>query len=79
MVRKKDGGVRFCVDCRNLNRVTKRDTYPLPRVEDALDCLSGLCFFSVLDLKSGFYQCPVVENDREKTAFVTPDGLFEFR
>lgn len=78
LVRKKDGSVRFCVDYRELNKITKRDSYPLPRVDDALDCLSGSKFFSTLDLKSGYHQCPVEESDREKTAFVTPDGLFEF-
>ena len=80
LVKKKDGSVRFCIDFRQLNKVTKRDTYPIPLIEDCLDCLSGARSFSSLDLKSGYFQCPLAEEDREKTAFVTPDGgLFEFK
>ena len=79
LVRKKDGTIRFCVDYRELNKITKRDTYPLPRVDDVLDCLANAKFFSSLYLESGYHQCPVEERDREKTAFVTPDGLFEFK
>ncbi|UYV79051.1 K02A2.6-like [Cordylochernes scorpioides] len=79
LVRKIDGSVRFCVDYRGLNKVTKKDVYPLPRVDDALDCLKGAKIYSTLDLKSGYWQISVDEADREKTAFITPDGLFEFK
>ena len=79
LVKKKNGDIRFCVDYRALNEVTKRDTYPLPRIDDSIDSLSGASIFSSLDLKSGYFQCPLAESDREKTAFVTPDGLFEFK
>uniref|UniRef100_A0A5S6Q9H7 RNA-directed DNA polymerase n=1 Tax=Trichuris muris TaxID=70415 RepID=A0A5S6Q9H7_TRIMR len=79
MVRKKDGAWRFCVDYRKLNAVTVRDVHPLPRVDDVLDRLGESRYFSKLDLRSGYWQLEVEESDRPKTAFVTPDGLFQFR
>ncbi|UYV72084.1 hypothetical protein LAZ67_9001766 [Cordylochernes scorpioides] len=79
LVRKRDRSVRFCVDYRGLDEVTKKDVYPLPRVDDALDCLKGAKIYSTMDLKSGYWQISVDESDREKTAFITPDGLFEFK
>jgi len=79
LIPKKNGGHRFCIDYRKLNAVTKKDVYPLPRMEDALDNMGGAKFFTTLDLISGFYQIEVDEQDREKTAFITPDGLYEFK
>lgn len=79
MVRKRDGSNRFCVDYRGLNAVTKADTFPLPRIDDLLDQLSKARYFSILDLASGFWQIQVEPKSREKTAFTTPHGLFEFR
>eukprot|EP00731_Ephydatia_muelleri_P023718 Em0015g1301a len=79
LVRKKDGSMRFCVDYRKVNSVTKKDAYPLPRVDDTLDTLGGTKFFSTLDLASGYWQVEVEEADRQKTAFTTPEGLFEFK
>jgi transposase InsO family protein len=79
LVKKKNGEWRFCVDYRKLNKVTKKDVYPLPRIDDALDCLAGSKIFSMMDLKSGYWQIEVDDRDREKTAFVTSDGLYEFK
>ncbi|XP_041935239.1 uncharacterized protein LOC121697664 [Alosa sapidissima] len=78
VVQKKDGSIRLCVDYRQLNAKTRKDAFPLPRIEESLDALSGAKWFSTLDLASGYNQVPVSEQDREKTAFCTPFGLFEF-
>ena len=79
LVRKKNGTLRFCVDCRRLNAVTKADTFPLPRVDDLLDQLGKSRYFSTLDLSSGFWQIRIHPGSMEKTAFSTPQGLYEFR
>ena len=79
LVAKPDGTQRFCVDYRALNKVTKRDLYPLPRCDDILESLAGAQWFSHLDLLRGYWQIDVAEEDREKTAFATPDGLYQFR
>lgn len=78
LVQKKTGEKRLCIDYRALNRKTKKDHYPLPRVEDQLDLLAGNKLFTSLDLASGYYQIPIAENSRSKTAFVTPDGQYEY-
>jgi hypothetical protein len=79
LVKKKSGEYTFCIDYRRLNAVSKRDVYPLPRIDDVFDRLAGAKYFSTLDLANGYWQVPVAEKDRQKTAFVTPDGLFEFK
>ena len=78
LVKKKEGAYRFCVDYRKLNLVTKTDAHPLPQVDGLLDSLIGFQMFITLDLRSGYWQISVAPEDREKTAFVTPDGLWEF-
>ena len=79
LVRKRDGTLRFCVDYRKLNSVTRRDCFPLPRVDDILDSLSDAQWFSTFDLRSGYWQVELNPADREKTAFSTPRGLYQFR
>ena len=78
-VRKKDNTVRPCVDYRILNSVTEKDAYPLPRIDDCLDCLGGAKVLSTLDLQSGYWQISVAERDRPKTAFITRSGLYQYR
>ncbi|GFT82419.1 retrovirus-related Pol polyprotein from transposon 297, partial [Nephila pilipes] len=79
LVRKKDRSTRFCVDYRRLNDITKKDSYPLPRIDDTLDTLSGNVWFSTLDLKSSYWQVEMDPVDREKTAFTTSgQGLWQF-
>lgn len=78
LVRKRDGDFRMCIDYRKLNAITTRDAQPLPRVDDILESLDGACYFTCLDLASGYWQVKVAEKDRAKTAFVTPQGQFEW-
>jgi len=78
IIKKKDGSPRFCVDYRRLNLITERDVYPLPRIDDILDRLAGSQYFSTLDMKQGYWQIPIYEQDKKKTAFVTTEGLYEF-
>ena len=78
-VPRKDGGQpRMCVDYRKLNNVLVQNSYPLPNIQDLLASFKGAKVYSVLDLKSGYYQIPLNAQDRAKTAFVCPFGLFEF-
>ena len=78
MVKKKDGSIRFCVDYRKLNAVTKKDSFPLPRIDDILDQFSGYLWFTTLDLKSGYWQIKISPEDKEKTAFSIGSGLWQF-
>ena len=79
LVRKKDGGLRFCVDFRKLNSRTKKDAFPLPRINESLEALKGARYFSVMDQSSGFHQVPMEEKAIPYTAFsVASMGMYEF-
>uniref|UniRef100_A0A914X6C2 RNA-directed DNA polymerase n=2 Tax=Plectus sambesii TaxID=2011161 RepID=A0A914X6C2_9BILA len=78
MVKKKDSSLRYCIDMRAVNAVTKIDAYPLPRIADILHSLNGRTRFTLLDLRSGFWQVPMEPASKEKTAFSTHTGHFEF-
>ena len=78
-MKKKDGTIRFYVDYRKLYDVTRKNGYPLPRIDETLDALSGTKFFTTLYLASGYWQVEMGAADREKTAFATRHGLFEFQ
>ena len=77
IVDKKDGTKRFCVDLRALNKVTVKNSYPLPRIDDILSSLEGSQYFTSLDLKSGYWQIAMDENSQQKTAFTCFMGLYE--
>ncbi|MGH0171331.1 UNVERIFIED_CONTAM: hypothetical protein FKN15_060984 [Acipenser sinensis] len=79
MVGKKDGSTWFCVDFRKVNAISKFDAYPMPRVDELLDRLGKARLISTLDLTKGYWQIPLTQSSKEKTAFSTPDGLFHFR
>ena len=78
LVHKKDGSTRFCVDYRKVNCLTRKDAYPIPKIDETLDTLAGAKLFSTLDLRSGYWQVQVNPEHQDKTAFCTPKGLFEF-
>ncbi|GKD86143.1 putative reverse transcriptase domain-containing protein, partial [Tanacetum coccineum] len=77
-VKKKDGLLRMCIDYRELNKLTVKNRYPLLRIDDLFDQLQGSCYFSKIDLRSGYHQLRVHEDDIPKTAFRMRYGHFEF-
>ena len=78
LVQKKSGEWRFCIDFRRLNEVTRKDAYPLPRIDEALDSLGNAKWFCTMDMASGYWQIAMHPEDKEKTAFCTRKGLFQF-
>ncbi|GBC37403.2 uncharacterized protein LOC114968091 [Rhizophagus irregularis DAOM 181602=DAOM 197198] len=78
IVNRKEGENRLCIDYRKLNAITKADAYPLPRIDDMLESFSNATWFTTLDLASGYWQVAMDPADIEKTAFITPFGLYEF-
>lgn len=78
VVHKKNGDVRLCIDYRKLNLHTVKDNYALPNLEESFTALTGSRWFSVLNLKSRYYQIEMAEVDKPKTAFITPLGFWEF-
>ena len=79
LVPKSDGTFRFCTDYRKVNSVTKTDTYPIPRIEDCIDKIGNAKYVSKFDLLKGFWQIPLTDRAKEISAFVTPDGLFQYK
>ena len=79
LVRKKDGSLRFFIDFRRLNAWTKKDAYPLPRMQETMESMVGTRYFSCMDLKSGFWQVQMDEESRQYTAFTVGSmGMYEF-
>ena len=77
-VKKKDESMRLCIDYRELNKVTIKNRYPLPRIDDLFYQLQGASVFSKIDLRSGYYQLKIKSEDVSKTAFRTRYGHYEF-
>ena len=79
LVRKKDSSYRCCIDYRQLNSVTRRDAYPLPRIDSCLDAMSEAKWFSTFDMRSSYHQVPVAKEDTDKTAFICPRGMYKYK
>ena len=78
LVPKPDGSVQFCIDFREVNKISQFDMYPLPRLDEMVERLGEAQYISTLDLCKGYWQVPLRRQDREKTTFSTPGGLYQF-
>ena len=79
LVRKKDGGLRFCIDFRRLKSLTKKDAYPLAHMQETIELMVGTWFFSTMDLKSGFWQVKMAKDSQQYTTFMVGSmGVYEF-
>ena len=79
LVKKKNGKLRFCIDYRKLNTETRKDAYPIPRIEDMLDALQDTKWFITLDLASGYWQVEMDPKDQDKITFITKQGTYTGR
>lgn len=79
LIPKPDKTVRFCTDYRKVNSVIKSDSYPIPRIDDCIDKIGNAQFVSKFDLLKGYWQVPLTEKAKEVSAFVTPDGLYQYK
>ena len=79
LVKKTDNTVRFCIDYRKLNALTRKDAYPLPKINDALDTLAGAKYFCTLDLTSGYWQVKMADKHKHMTAFTSHCWLYQFK
>ncbi len=79
MIKKPDGSLRLCIDYRPINNLTQDQIFPLPNIQALLQSLGGYSYFSVLDLTSGYHQCPLTERASALTAFVTHEGTYQFK
>ncbi len=77
--KKRNGTYRFCIDFRKLNKIIIKDSHPLPLIQVAIDTFNGSKIFPVLDLSSGYWQIPLSENAKSKTAYTTYSGLINFK
>ena len=75
LVQKKEGGLRVCIDYRALNKDTVQDRFPIPRIDELVDMV-GRCKATAFDLMKGYHQVKMTQEDKEKTAFICPNGLF---
>ena len=78
LVKKKDGSMRMCIDYRGLNKITEKNNFPLPRIDDLHDRLTNAKYFTKLDLFAGYHQIPIKLGDEHKTAFTSRYGTYEF-